>query len=196
MHGISALYGIEPIIETFADTIERSPQSDRFADGVPPAEIGVFAGTDSELMRARNAGKAAGAASAEVDRQDRADHRSRFDRHKCTVAKGLECRAVAVTACDDEVIPLQERIEGAADEADLEEPTAPAAPAPCRLPSPHPSTGDRRRSGIIQVAGSSEKTYRSKLRGLFDGLDSANENVDPVLHGDSDRDAGFGKAGE
>lgn len=37
------------------------------------------------------------------------------------VAKGLEFRAVAVMACDDEVIPSQRRIETVADEADLEE---------------------------------------------------------------------------
>ena len=36
-------------------------------------------------------------------------------------AKGLEFRAVAVIACDDEVVPLQERIESVADESDLEE---------------------------------------------------------------------------
>ena len=37
------------------------------------------------------------------------------------LAKGLEFRAVVVMACDDEVIPLQERIESAADESELEE---------------------------------------------------------------------------
>ena len=37
------------------------------------------------------------------------------------LAKGLEFRAVAVMACDDEVLPLQERIENVADDADLEE---------------------------------------------------------------------------
>jgi superfamily I DNA/RNA helicase len=37
------------------------------------------------------------------------------------LAKGLEFRAVTVMACDDEVIPLQERIENVADDADLEE---------------------------------------------------------------------------
>ena len=37
------------------------------------------------------------------------------------LAKGLEFRAVAVMACDDEIIPLQERIETVADEADLED---------------------------------------------------------------------------
>ena len=37
------------------------------------------------------------------------------------LAKGLEFRAVVVMACDDEVIPLQSRIESAADEVELEE---------------------------------------------------------------------------
>ena len=41
----------------------------------------------------------------------------------CTMhlAKGLEFRTVAVMACDDEVIPLQERIASIGDESDLEE---------------------------------------------------------------------------
>ena len=41
----------------------------------------------------------------------------------CTMhlAKGLEFRAVAVMACDDEVIPLQKRIEQVVDDSDLEE---------------------------------------------------------------------------
>ena len=37
------------------------------------------------------------------------------------LAKGLEFRAVAVVACDDEVIPLQGRIERVGDDADMEE---------------------------------------------------------------------------
>jgi len=41
----------------------------------------------------------------------------------CTMhlAKGLEFRAVSVMACDDEIIPLQDRIERVVDESDLEE---------------------------------------------------------------------------
>lgn len=41
----------------------------------------------------------------------------------CTMhlAKGLEFRAVAVMACDDEIVPLQERIESVGDSADLQE---------------------------------------------------------------------------
>ena len=42
------------------------------------------------------------------------------------LAKGLEFRAVAVAACDDDVIPLQSRIETVADEADLEDVYAPS----------------------------------------------------------------------
>ncbi len=48
--------------------------------------------------------------------------------HECGVsigtihlAKGLDFRAMAVMACDDEVVPLQERIETVGDEADLRE---------------------------------------------------------------------------
>jgi len=37
------------------------------------------------------------------------------------LAKGLEFRAVAVMACDDEVVPLLERIETVADELELED---------------------------------------------------------------------------
>jgi len=41
----------------------------------------------------------------------------------CTMhlAKGLEFRTVVVMACDDEVIPRQQRIETVADDSDLEE---------------------------------------------------------------------------
>jgi superfamily I DNA/RNA helicase len=37
------------------------------------------------------------------------------------LAKGLEFRAVAVMACDDEILPLRERIEAVTDDSDLEE---------------------------------------------------------------------------
>ena len=36
-------------------------------------------------------------------------------------AKGLEFKSVAVIACDDEILPLQSRIESVSDEADLED---------------------------------------------------------------------------
>ena len=37
------------------------------------------------------------------------------------LAKGLEFRAVVVMACDDEILPLQQRIETVGDDADLQE---------------------------------------------------------------------------
>ena len=37
------------------------------------------------------------------------------------LGKGLEFRAVAAMACDDEIIPLQQRIETVGDDADLQE---------------------------------------------------------------------------
>jgi superfamily I DNA/RNA helicase len=37
------------------------------------------------------------------------------------LAKGMEFRAVVVMVCDDEIIPLQARIETVGDEADLQE---------------------------------------------------------------------------
>ena len=37
------------------------------------------------------------------------------------LAKGLKFRAVALAACDDEVVPLQARIERVGDDANLEE---------------------------------------------------------------------------
>ena len=37
------------------------------------------------------------------------------------LAKGLEFRVVVVMACDDEIIPSQERIETVTDDADLQE---------------------------------------------------------------------------
>jgi superfamily I DNA/RNA helicase len=40
---------------------------------------------------------------------------------KWHLAKGLEFKAVAVMACDDEVLPLQARIESVADEVDLDD---------------------------------------------------------------------------
>jgi len=58
--------------------------------------------------------------SKKVQRHDR-DPPAGSRSARCHLAKGLEFRAVAVMACDDEVLPLQERIEAVADDADLED---------------------------------------------------------------------------
>ena len=66
------------------------------------------------------------------------------------LAKGLECRAVAVMACDDEIVPLRSRIETVADETDLEEIYNTGAPSTvCGLHArARPSARDKRRASI------------------------------------------------
>jgi superfamily I DNA/RNA helicase len=122
---ISVFNGVEPVIETFADPDEEAAAvgrwlADRIAEGVPSHEIGVFVRTNGQLRRARTAVKTAGAAAVELSDKIGATQ-GRISIGTMHLAKGLEFRAVAVMACDDEIIPLQERIENVADEADLEE---------------------------------------------------------------------------
>jgi hypothetical protein len=93
---------------------------DRLDAGVAPHECAVFVRSDAQLPRAQAAIAAAGAAARVLD--GKVDVRSGAV-HVCTMhlAKGLEFRAVVVMACDDEVLPLQERIEAVGDDGDLEE---------------------------------------------------------------------------
>jgi superfamily I DNA/RNA helicase len=87
---------------------------------VAPHEIGVFVRSPAELDRARDAVNKAGLSFKVLDEnvETTNGHVSICTMH---LAKGLEFRAVVVMACDDEVIPLQQRIETAADDSDLEE---------------------------------------------------------------------------
>ena len=85
-----------------------------------PDEIGVFVRSPRDLRRAKAAVKIAGAAAMELsDKVETTPGRLAIG--TMHLAKGLEFRAVAVMACDDEVLPLQERIEAVADDADLED---------------------------------------------------------------------------
>lgn len=90
------------------------------AAGIEPREIGIFVRSEAELERAERALKIAELPYTLLDEnmQIATDTASVSTMH---LAKGLEFRAVAVMACDDEVIPSQTRIEQVADEADLEE---------------------------------------------------------------------------
>jgi mRNA-degrading endonuclease RelE of RelBE toxin-antitoxin system len=85
-----------------------------------PHEIGVFVRSAAELDRAEQALQRAGLPFVVLDEklQSVTGKASVATMH---FAKGLEFRAVAVMACDDEVIPLQSRIEGVSDESDLDE---------------------------------------------------------------------------
>jgi superfamily I DNA/RNA helicase/mRNA-degrading endonuclease RelE of RelBE toxin-antitoxin system len=90
------------------------------ADGLAPHELAVFVRSDAQLPRALQAMKAAGLPHRTLDARVNTEF---GEASVCTMhlAKGLEFRAVVVMACDDEVLPLQERMGAITDEADLEE---------------------------------------------------------------------------
>jgi superfamily I DNA/RNA helicase len=92
----------------------------RTKEGIVPHEIGVFVRSAAELERANAAVRAAKLPYKVLD--DNVETTTgRTSISTMHLAKGLEFRTVVVMACDDEVIPLQERIETVADDADLEE---------------------------------------------------------------------------
>jgi mRNA-degrading endonuclease RelE of RelBE toxin-antitoxin system len=122
---ISVFNGPVPLIQSFgSENDEVGAVADwikaRIAEGYAAHEIGIFVRSDSELDRAKAAALASGLAFKILDDgvETTSGHASVCTMH---LAKGLEFRAVAVMACDDEVIPLQARVEEAADESDLEE---------------------------------------------------------------------------
>jgi mRNA-degrading endonuclease RelE of RelBE toxin-antitoxin system len=122
---ISVFNGPPPLIAVLDDQDEESETvgkwlQERTAEGFAPHEIGVFVRSEAELERARAAVDQAGLIGKLLDENVaiEADHVSISTMH---LAKGLEFRAVVVMACDDEILPLQTRIEEVTDTADLEE---------------------------------------------------------------------------
>jgi superfamily I DNA/RNA helicase len=122
---VSVFNGPDPEIQTFADA-EREIQGVAdwikkvVADGVAPAEVGIFVRSNGQLARARAAVKAAGHTQLELS--ERLEQpQGRIAIGTMHLAKGLEYKAVIVMACDDDVLPLQERIETVADESELDE---------------------------------------------------------------------------
>jgi superfamily I DNA/RNA helicase len=121
---VSVFNGPAPTISQFASEAEEIKKVgnwivDHAKAGLIPHEFGVFVST-AQLDRAQAAVKAAGIPFKILD-----DHVETTSGHVSIgtmhLAKGLEFRAVAVMACDDEIIPLQERIETVGDDADLQE---------------------------------------------------------------------------
>ena len=122
---VSVFNGPPPEIRVLASEAEESKAvaawlTDQVKAGVPPHEIGVFVRSPAQIARAEAAARAAGLPFKTLD-----DHVETATGSASIgtmhLAKGLEFRAVAVMACDDEVIPLQERIETVGDDADLQE---------------------------------------------------------------------------
>lgn len=122
---VSAFNGPEPEIRMFDDPATESVAAGawlaaRAQNGMLPAEIAVFVRSPAQLERAKAAVESAGMAGQVLDQRLRIEP-GKIAISTMHLAKGLEFRAVAVIACDDEVIPSQERIDAIADNADLEE---------------------------------------------------------------------------
>ncbi len=122
---ISMLSGPPPSVSVFPDADAESEAvgcwlSERLRDEVPAQDIAVLVRSPAQIPRARDAVRAAGAEAADLT-ANMESVAGRIALGTMHLAKGLEFRAVAVMACDDEVLPLQDRIENVADDADLEE---------------------------------------------------------------------------
>ena len=151
---VSAFNGPEPAVEIL-DSVEEEVAGiaawlrERTREGVPPEEIGIFVRSSAEIERAKAAVHAAELEAVELDGGSEAAS-NRVAIGSMHLAKGLEFRAVVVAACDDEVIPLQSRIETIVDEADLEDVLQHRAATPLRRlhPCPRPPAGHRRRTGV------------------------------------------------
>jgi hypothetical protein len=122
---VSVFNGPAPTIASFDTPIAEIAAvgawlAARSIDGALAHEFGVFVRSAAQLDRARAAVNAAGMAFKILDEhvETTSGCVSISTMH---LAKGLEFRAVAVMACDDEIIPLQERIETAGEDADLQE---------------------------------------------------------------------------
>ena len=124
-HTVSVFNGPPPdivVADTQENEITRVSQwlTDRANEGVAPHECGIFVRTVAEVDRARSAVEQSGLSVTVID-----EHVDTTSGHVAIstmhLAKGLEFRAVVVMACDDDVIPSQQRIETVADDADLEE---------------------------------------------------------------------------
>jgi hypothetical protein len=110
---ISVFAGPSPEVEVVASieaeaTRVREILETWLRDGIAAHEIGLFVRTPQLVSRARAAVKNLAGAEAILIAP-------------MSLAKGLEFRAVAVMACDEGILPLDERVAEAADEAELDD---------------------------------------------------------------------------
>ena len=122
---VSVFNGPQPAIQVLEDEeAESSAVSDwltaRISEGLQSGEISVFVRSIDQMERAVAAVKRSRLPYSILD-EDMDAEEGCLTVGTMHLAKGLEFRAVAVMACDSEVIPLQSRVESIADEADLEE---------------------------------------------------------------------------
>ena len=122
---VSVFNGPVPEIDLFADEVTEidavaSWIKVALSDGTLPSEIGIFVRSRAQLPRARAAAEAAGLPWVELSEQEQESGGSVLI-GTMHLAKGLEFKAAAVMACDDSVLPLQSRLEGVADETELDD---------------------------------------------------------------------------
>ncbi|HET7313783.1 3'-5' exonuclease [Salinisphaera sp.] len=122
---ISLFEGPTPMLKSFDEPAEEAAfvanwLRDRAADTEQTGEIAVIVRSEAEIERGRAAIEAAGLKPAILDQALAvpSDAVALGTMHR---AKGLEFRALAIMACDDEVIPSQPRLAAAGDAAALEE---------------------------------------------------------------------------
>lgn len=122
---VSIFNGPPPVIQAYNNEKEESRAvstwiAEHVKAGVAPHELGVFVRSESQLPRARAAVEQTEVPFKVLDEhvETTSGYSSISTMH---LAKGLEFRAVVIMACDDEIIPLQERIETVGDDADLQE---------------------------------------------------------------------------
>lgn len=122
---ISVFDGLKPEVLVYASVEEEADAlakmlRDKIAAGMRPEEIGIFVRSEGEIPRARAVVQKANQESHLLTDHMTTQYNS-VSVGTMHLAKGLEFRAVLVMACDSEILPNQYRLEGAADEADLEE---------------------------------------------------------------------------
>lgn len=122
---VSVFNGPRPTIIAVADReAEREAVSKwvtaRVSEGLDASEICLFVRSTEQFDRAMHPVEETGLPHVLLDEEIEPEYGS-LNIGMMHLAKGLEFRAVAVMACDSEVIPLQSRVEAIADEADLEE---------------------------------------------------------------------------
>jgi len=122
---VSVFNGPPPAIVRAAKELEEIEavakwMKERVSAGAVPHEFGVFVRSEAQIDRAKAAVAKVPLPFKVLDErvETTSGHVSISTMH---LAKGLEFRAVVVMACDDEVIPLQARIEAVGDTGDLEE---------------------------------------------------------------------------
>ena len=122
---VSVFNGPDPEVKVFDDSNQEIERVALWVkkvidEGIEPEEIGIFVRSNNELLRARTVVKKAGQTPLELS--DRVEERDgRISIGTMHLAKGLEFKTVVVMACDDDILPLQERIETVADETELDE---------------------------------------------------------------------------